>query len=209
MQAAPLQRKGNGHRDDQQAQAVAGGHEVGAGIFALGQQRHFRRRANGPREIAGGPHHRRRHAMHARRMNPVQPDTKQPAQHQRPHNAQRDGPPQAGHQRHHLWREIKPQRGANRPLASIAQRGPAFGGCATDGQQRGDQQRADHPGQRGVQCHTGGGGSPGQGQGDGHAGKKQRVTHTSPPVSSVHAPASCSAPMPLGHGRRRSLRSDF
>jgi hypothetical protein len=131
MPCRPLNCRQTEWHHDQQAQAVAGGHQIGAGAFALGQQRHLRRAANGPRKVAGGPHAWRGvHAMHARRMAAVQPAPNAPAQHQRPHNAQRDGPPQAAHQRRDLRREVQPQRGANRPLARIAQRPPAFGGRA-------------------------------------------------------------------------------
>ena len=48
------QGKWNGDRDDEQAQAVAGGYQIGAGVLPLGKQGHPNA-AQSPREVAGRP----------------------------------------------------------------------------------------------------------------------------------------------------------
>ena len=60
-----------------------------------------------------------RNTVHAGRVHTVEPGAKQPAQEQRPHNAQHDGPPEAPNQRHHLGREIQTQRGTDDPLPEV------------------------------------------------------------------------------------------
>ena len=174
LQAAPLQGKWNGDGDDEQAQAVAGGYQIGAGVLPLGKQGHLRRGPNRPREVAGRPQHRSGHAVHTRRVQAVEPRAKAPAQQQRPPNAQHDGPPQAAHERRHLGREVQAQRGANRPLPAIAQRPPAFGGRTGHGQHGRGNQGTQHPGQWGVQRHTGSRSGPGQQQGARNAEQKFR-----------------------------------
>ena len=135
---------------------------------AFGQQGHLRRPANRTRKITGGPHRRRRHLGHGLRIDAVQPGAKRQPQHQGPDNRQRYGPPQAGHQRHDLRREIKPQRDGDHPLAEVAQRRPTARWRTGHRGAGRRQQRPDHPGQGCAQVNTEAGGGQRQQQGPGN-----------------------------------------
>ncbi len=145
MQPRPLKAEGNDQRDQKHPQAVRRSHQVGLPAVALGHQRHFRGCTHRCRKISRDA----RQPADVKRPRPfvhtMQPRPKNQPQNQRPDDVQHDGPPQAGHQRHHLRREIKPKHAADSPLPDVAQRRPALRRGAQHGQHGRRHQGANHP----------------------------------------------------------------